>query len=1133
MNADIEAILYSWAGVTAVDPGSRGPNIDARKLEFMEELFGKNWFHYNIARTPNPFVLAGKALDAAFSDIVENIKAQLLVQDGMDDFYGTGTSYDPFSGAIEGALSISQSAISQLQSEASAPGVDADEYWIEVARFVDASKGLISVTTQERAWLDAAVTASDPSLDWADIEAALAGGGSINDDILQGDANPNTLYGFEGNDQLYGYGGNDTLDGGVGDDQIYGDDGDDSLYGGSGNDTVYGGSGNDLLDAGAGGDITHGGAGGDTYVFTSGDKFYSEVNYSDYSVDQINLPVGITLANLYVYRSNSNSIFIEVGNLGTIEIDQFFVSDVYKIETVRFSDLSTLNLSTIASIEFFGTTGNDSMIGVGGVDDTIHGYSGDDVLRGYSGDDILDGGAGNDDLDGSVGSDTYIFSEGFDIINDYDFTSNPNSVDTLVIPVGYTLDDLAFFVDASINLKINVTGLGQVMIYNQLWGSDAELENIYFEENQTTVAFSSISVEQRGTSSNDSLSGLTTGVSQDDILNGMDGDDLLQAGAGNDTYIFSSGHDTVYESSGSLDSIKFWDGWLPSDIKVYRYQAFGLGWNDLVLEDANGNTLAVADYFDGNSTKVELVRFSDGTVWQLSAMRPEVWGTQSADSMGFADATDLVIRGFGGNDFISSFTGNDTLDGGLGDDYLDGNAGNDTYTFTAGIDQIAETSGSDTLWIKGGATINDVVVAASGASNTKVTVNAGSNEVTILNTNLAGSVVETILFDDGFSATLSTFASWMKGTSAANTLTGNSSNNVLIGYAGNDTITANGGNDNAHGGSGNDTIHGNAGNDLLHGGVGDDILNGGDQDDTLLGGDGTDTLNGQNHNDIMDGGAGNDTLAGGSGNDTYIFTTGLDNVTDTAGTDSLWIKGGATINDITVINHGTDEAKVVVTVGVDEVIVNNLRHATTSNHVDTIRFDDGFSASLPTYNAWLKGTAGNDIVAGNTSDNVLIGYGGNDTINAGSGADAAHGGAGNDTIHGDAGNDLLHGGTGVDILYGDDGLDTLYGGSGADTFMLEAIEAFSNIDVIKDFNVSTENDKLDLSNILDATSYQHGVSVITDWIEITTSGSNSIVKVDRDGTGGTYSLQQIATLEGITGLTDEQALVTTGNLIAA
>lgn len=44
-------------------------------------------------------------------------------------------------------------------------------------------------------------------------------------------------------------------------------------------------------------------------------------------------------------------------------------------------------------------------------------------------------------------------------------------------------------------------------------------------------------------------------------------------------------------------------------------------------------------------------------------------------------------------------------------------------------------------------------------------------------------------------------------------------------------------------------------------------------------------------------------------------------------------------------------------------------------------------------------------------------------------------------------------------------------------------------------------------------------------------GSDSHVKVDADG--GTNSFVQIATLKTITGLTDEEALVTSGHLLAA
>lgn len=63
--------------------------------------------------------------------------------------------------------------------------------------------------------------------------------------------------------------------------------------------------------------------------------------------------------------------------------------------------------------------------------------------------------------------------------------------------------------------------------------------------------------------------------------------------------------------------------------------------------------------------------------------------------------------------------------------------------------------------------------------------------------------------------------------------------------------------------------------------------------------------------------------------------------------------------------------------------------------------------------------------------------------------------------------------------------------------------------------------------------YDPLISAITDFLQITTSGSNSIVKVDRDGTGTSYALSQISTIEGVTGLTDEQALLMNGNLIVA
>ncbi len=52
---------------------------------------------------------------------------------------------------------------------------------------------------------------------------------------------------------------------------------------------------------------------------------------------------------------------------------------------------------------------------------------------------------------------------------------------------------------------------------------------------------------------------------------------------------------------------------------------------------------------------------------------------------------------------------------------------------------------------------------------------------------------------------------------------------------------------------------------------------------------------------------------------------------------------------------------------------------------------------------------------------------------------------------------------------------------------------------------------------------------ISDFVQITISGANSIVKVDADG--GANGFVQIVILNNIADITDEQALVNSGHLV--
>jgi len=206
-------------------------------------------------------------------------------------------------------------------------------------------------------------------------------------------------------------------------------------------------------------------------------------------------------------------------------------------------------------------------------------------------------------------------------------------------------------------------------------------------------------------------------------------------------------------------------------------------------------------------------------------------------------------------------------------------------------------------------------------------------------------------------------------------------------------------------------------------------------------------------------------------------------------------------------------------------IVNQYYHYSTA--VESLVFANGVDGSI-TFSGQLYetvGTEGNDslnsLSSGSSLNETFYGYGGSDGISAGEGNDTLYGGAGTDTLYGEGGNDVLYGGAGA---------DSLNGGTGADAFVFEAASAYGASDTIYGFSTAS-GDKIDIADLLDG--YDPLTQPITDWVEITTSGSNSILKVDRDGAGSTYSLTQIATINGVTGLTDEAALVTNGNLIVA
>lgn len=426
------------------------------------------------------------------------------------------------------------------------------------------------------------------------------------------------------------------------------------------------------------------------------------------------------------------------------------------------------------------------------------------------------------------------------------------------------------------------------------------------------------------------------------------------------------------------------------------------------------------------------------------------------------------------------------------------------------------------------------------------------------------------------------------GTAGDDDLLGTDQNDIIDGLAGADTMTGGFGSDiyyvdNAGDliveniGEGTETVYSSV-NYTLPDNVENLILTG-----TAINGFGNNwdnILTGNKLGNILDGGAGADTMIGGAGDDLYSVNQfsasgindgdpGGDYIIDSKGNDTVAAIGAGLENIYYILQKSLENA-VFVTPGADVTLTGNK----SANYLET---DDGDDT--------LTGLDGNDTLVGNDGDDTLDGGKGADTMDGGDGAniyyvdhkhdviidtfsdfdmDGKPDDATADTlmvsisnyvltaaanvenvtltgtknlnftgsntanfITGNTAKNVIHGGGGNDEIHGGGGKDTLYGDAGADTFYFDTDVSLTATVKIMDFN-ALQGDILDVTDILDG--YEDGLSVEA-FVRITDHGKNSYVEVNPTGDGNPDHFVLVAMLMGVTGLTGEQALVDSGNLI--
>ncbi|MDB0524905.1 calcium-binding protein, partial [Ralstonia solanacearum] len=805
-------------------------------------------------------------------------------------------------------------------------------------------------------------------------------------------------------------------------------------------DYIYGRDGNDVLVAKGGNDYVYGDAGNDTLDGGSGNDHLSGNEGSDTYV--FNAGWGQDTINNYDTSSGRSDTITFGTGIAT--------SDILATRSGEDLILSLRNSSDKITVQYYfsgdgagayrvdlirfadGTSWDVAavkalvQVPTSGADN-LYGYASDDVLNGLDGldgNDTLRGYAGNDTLLGDAGADTLYGGDGNDMLD-----------------------------------------------------GGADNDYLYGENGDDSLL---------GGAGNDTL----YGGSGNDTLEGGSGNDYLSGEGGSDTYVFNSGwgQDTInnYDTtSGRSDVITFGEGIAATDVIATR------SGEDLILSLRNGSDkITVQYYFSGDGAgayRVDLIRFADGTSWDVAAVKALVqvptsgadnlYGYASDDVLNGLDGND-TLRGYGGNDTLRGDagadtlyggdgndtvdggadndylygengddsllggagndtlyggSGNDTLEGGAGNDYLSGEGGSDTYVFNAGWGQDtinnydSTSSRSDVIAFGTGIAASDIIATRSG-DDLMLSLRNTSDKITVqyyFSSDATGPYrIDQVRFADGTTWDVAAVKALVQvPTSGADNLYGYASDDVLNGLDGNDTLRGYAGNDTLRGDAGADTLYGGDGNDVLDGGADNDYLYGENGDDSLLGGAGNDTLYGGSGNDTLYGGSGNDTLEGGSGNDYLVGNDGSDTYVFNAG----W--GQDTINN----------------------------YDTSSGRSDVITFGEGITATDV-----IATRSGEDLILSlrNSSDKVTIQYYfSNDatgpyridqvrfadgtswdvaTVKAlvqvpTSGADNLYGYASDDVLNGLDGNDTLRGYAGNDTLRGDAGADTLYGGDGNDT----------------------------------------------------------------------------------------------------
>ncbi|WP_407155060.1 calcium-binding protein [Bradyrhizobium sp. STM 3557] len=1061
-----EAMLFRWAGVDGVDPGSRGAYVDARHLAFVEKFFGDTYREVQFGQEIRTFPSNqdfGNTVESTFEQIVSIYETYFLSQVSFSSVLrGVSDS--------EAALNNPYFFYSLLDFGKHSPG---DQ--------LPATPGNIGMVVD----LMTDLGPSSPGDETSYLIKSLSGLNGIIDISFAGDR---ASYVTVVEPHLASI--VDEVTRVIATDIVQGA----AFFGSTRAEGINGTAAQDVFIGGGGGDVLSGGGGSDIYVYNKqdGDLWIKDDGAAS---DTDRLVLTDVNALDVTFDRIGDDLLMRIASTGkTIAVERFFTDQ--GVDVIRFADGAEWDRARIKSASVYRGDGHNN---------AIYDSNSDDVIHGGTGDDYIHIGGGNDTI-------LYGKGDGYDVVDDG--SGARAEKDKLVLTDLNPADVVVSRVGA--HLVVTVKSTGEYIDFDNFfpdrtgdWAtSGRSIDTIQFADGTT---WNRDQIQQnawvRGTDRADGLGGSEL----NDTIEGGKGDDVLQGYGGSDTYVWrkGDGNDEISDTSSTLDHLAVPDVdtlWL-KDVSAnevsYSYQGTTL----LITIKSTGEIIRVDDFFKGVSSLltgegaygfgIDQIKFQDGSIinrqqitynagvdylgwvptvsayvvqgliqWEVFVDEfghsgnivghfvdgiDDIWNASSFGGYGgilgtpdalqpnpFHGGGNNILNGNIGNDILAGGDGGDIIGGGNGDDILygdyvdpnapggndviDGGAGDDVIYGGAGMDLISGGEGNDYL---AGGDGKDYIDGYTGDD----TFVGGRGDDILISNDVFTSGNDTYIYSrgDGNDTIYESATSDAAHETDILVLTDLSSSDVELSRSGDDLLVRIKSTDEIITIVGQFTYPFGSSFDVAGAGIESIRFTDAQWDRVQIqqaawyrGTDGRDIISGAGTaaqlDSTFDGGKGNDIIYGGRGSDTFVYARGDGNDTITDGTgngtsatavDTLKFTD-LNAADVELGRSGNDLLVKVRATGEIVTVASQFAGSLTGSDVglERILFADGTELNRLQIQqqAWFRGTDGNDIISLSGMDDTVEGGKGNDVIYSG-----YQGGSGNDTFiyaKGD-GNDVI------------------------------------------------------------------------------------------------------------------------------